>query len=76
MPPTKDLPEVVRFESGVCYDAASNERIDLESSTGQAIREAAEQYGKTHGDKSWDQLSGQFRFDQNTGQLMETNAGR
>lgn len=76
MSATKDLPEVVRFENGVCYDATSNQQIDLESASGQQIRQAAEQYGKTHGDQTWDQLTGQFRFDQSSGQLMEVNSTR
>lgn len=65
---TAEFPQTVRLEEGVCYDARSGDKIDWDSNSGQQIRAAAEQYGKTQ-DMSWDQLSGEFRYDSNAHRL-------
>lgn len=70
---TADTPTRVRFENGQVYDEANGQQIDLNSQTGQVIREAAEQYGNKH-HQSWDQLNGTFQFDADKRQLMDTTS--
>ena len=66
-------PSRVRFESGKIYDAERNEQIDLSSSHGRQIQQAAEQYGKQN-NMQWTDLSGQFQWDSSSNQLTDSNS--
>lgn len=74
MSQTQDIPTSVRFESGQVYDAVRNEQIDLSSSHGKQIQQAAEQYGKNN-NMQWTDLSGQFRYDTERNTLVQDNSG-